>query len=256
MAEQNGTPRQQPPRWGRITRTATFWAVLVLISITLVQLTGGRQRQQQELNFTQFRAQLAARNVARVEVVGGLEGQTIRGELLKAIPGPNGPVQHFRVPLPVANSEKLIADIEAAGAIISGKGREMNVWDMIGRFLPWLIIIGFWVFIFRQMQASGNKAFQFGKSKAKLLSGDTPRVTFDDVAGADEAKVELQEIVEFLKDPKKFTRQGGRIPKGVLLMCPPGTGKTLLARAVAGEANVPFFTISGSDFVEMFVGVG
>jgi cell division protease FtsH len=122
--------------------------------------------------------------------------------------------------------------------------------------LPWLLIIGFWIFMLRQMQAGGSKAFQFGKSKARLLTGDTPKVTFADVAGADEAKDELQEIIEFLKDPQKFSRLGGRLPKGVLLVGPPGTGKTLLARAVAGEAGRPFFSMSGSDFVEMFVGVG
>jgi cell division protease FtsH len=122
--------------------------------------------------------------------------------------------------------------------------------------LPWLVIIGLWVFLLRQLQAGGNRAFSFGKSRAKLLSGDTPKVTFADVAGCDEAKVELQEIIEFLKDPQKFTRLGGRLPKGVLLVGPPGTGKTLLARAVAGEAGRPFFSMSGSDFVEMFVGVG
>jgi cell division protease FtsH len=122
--------------------------------------------------------------------------------------------------------------------------------------LPWVLILGIWIFLFRQMQAGGNKAFSFGKSKAKLLSGDTPKVTFADVAGADEAKVELREIIEFLKDPQKFTKLGGRLPKGALLVGPPGTGKTLLARAVAGEAGRPFFSMSGSDFVEMFVGVG
>jgi cell division protease FtsH len=122
--------------------------------------------------------------------------------------------------------------------------------------LPYILLIAFWIFLFRQMQAGGNKAFSFGKSKAKLLSGDTPKVTFADVAGADEAKVELQEIIEFLKDPQKFTKLGGRLPKGALLVGPPGTGKTLLAKAVAGEAGRPFFSMSGSDFVEMFVGVG
>jgi cell division protease FtsH len=121
---------------------------------------------------------------------------------------------------------------------------------------PYLLIFGIWFFLFRSMQAGGAKAFSFGKSKAKLLTGDTPKVTFDDVAGADEAKVELQEIIEFLKDPQKFTKLGGRLPKGALLVGPPGTGKTLLARAVAGEAGRPFFSMSGSDFVEMFVGVG
>jgi cell division protease FtsH len=127
---------------------------------------------------------------------------------------------------------------------------------MLVNFLPYFLLIGFWIFLFRQMQSGGTKAFSFGKSKAKLLSGDTPKVTFADVAGADEAKVELQEIIEFLKDPQKFTKLGGRLPKGALLVGPPGTGKTLLAKAVAGEAGRPFFSMSGSDFVEMFVGVG
>ena len=117
-------------------------------------------------------------------------------------------------------------------------------------------MIGFWIFFMRQMQSGGNKALSFGKSKAKLSSSSQKKVTFKDVAGVDEAKEELQEIIEFLKEPQKFQKLGGRIPKGVLLMGPPGTGKTLLARAIAGEANVPFFSISGSDFVEMFVGVG
>ena len=122
--------------------------------------------------------------------------------------------------------------------------------------LPWIVILGLWFFLLRQLQAGGSRAFAFGKSKAKLLAGDTPKITFADVAGADEAKVELQEIIEFLKDPQKFTRLGGRLPKGALLVGPPGTGKTLLAKAVAGEAGRPFFSMSGSDFVEMFVGVG
>jgi len=122
--------------------------------------------------------------------------------------------------------------------------------------LPFLLLIGFWIFIFRQMQAGGNKALSFGKSRAKLLNNQQKRITFKDVAGVDEAKEELEEIIDFLKDPQKFQKLGGRIPKGVLMMGPPGTGKTLLAKAVAGEANVPFFSISGSDFVEMFVGVG
>ncbi|MCU0253365.1 MAG: ATP-dependent zinc metalloprotease FtsH, partial [Acidobacteria bacterium] len=123
-------------------------------------------------------------------------------------------------------------------------------------WLPMLLLIGVWVFFMRQMQTGGNKALSFGKSRAKLLTPQSKKITFKDVAGCDEAKQELQEIIEFLKDPQKFQRLGGKIPKGVLLMGPPGTGKTLLARAIAGEANVPFFSISGSDFVEMFVGVG
>ncbi len=123
-------------------------------------------------------------------------------------------------------------------------------------WFPMLLLIGVWIYIMRQMQSGGGKAMGFGKSRAKLLTERQGRVTFEDVAGVDEAKDDLKEIVDFLRDPQKFQRLGGRIPKGVLLVGPPGTGKTLLARAIAGEANVPFFTISGSDFVEMFVGVG
>jgi cell division protease FtsH len=149
--------------------------------------------------------------------------------------------------------------------VVNGKARVDKVeddsgnsylWPALYYLLPFLLIFGFWIFMLRQMQSGGNKALSFGKSRAKLLSNQQKRVTFKDVAGVEEAKEELQEIIEFLKEPQKFQKLGGRIPKGVLMMGPPGTGKTLLARAIAGEANVPFFSISGSDFVEMFVGVG
>src|SRR3989454_10393674 len=135
-------------------------------------------------------------------------------------------------------------------------GSSSYLWPALYYLLPFALIFGFWIFMLRQMQSGGNKALSFGKSRAKLLSNQQKRVTFKDVAGVEEAKEELQEIIEFLKEPQKFQKLGGRIPKGVLMMGPPGTGKTLLARAIAGEANVPFFSISGSDFVEMFVGVG
>ena len=147
-------------------------------------------------------------------------------------------------------TEKGIAFEDETG---SGNG---VLWSLLIWWGPILLLIGFWIFMLRQMQSGGNKALSFGKSRAKLLNNQQKRVTFKDVAGVDEAKDELQEIIEFLKEPQKFQKLGGRIPKGVLMMGPPGTGKTLLARAVAGEANVPFFSISGSDFVEMFVGVG
>jgi len=139
---------------------------------------------------------------------------------------------------------------------IGAEQARTNWWSLLGGLLPWIFLFGLMVFWLRQMQAGGARAFSFGKSKAKLLSGDTPKVTFSDVAGCEEAKEELQETIEFLKDPSRFTRLGGRLPKGALLVGPPGTGKTLLARAVAGEASRPFFSMSGSDFVEMFVGVG
>ncbi|HEX2205920.1 MAG TPA: ATP-dependent zinc metalloprotease FtsH [Longimicrobium sp.] len=254
MADAPNAPKG--PRWGRITRTASFWALLVLISIMLVQLTSSRTPPVTEITYTQFKRQLAAGNIVEATMIGGADGQLVQGRFRTSVRGPEGGIENFRVRLPVANDEKLLASMEQAGVDITGKKEELNWWMAVRGLLPWLLIIAFWIFIFRQMQASGNKAFQFGKSKAKLLTGDTPRVTFDDVAGADEAKVELQEIVEFLKDPKRFSRLGGRIPKGALLVGPPGTGKTLLARAVAGEAGRPFFSMSGSDFVEMFVGVG
>jgi cell division protease FtsH len=141
-------------------------------------------------------------------------------------------------------------------ANVQEEGSSSLWWPALYYLLPFLLIFGFWIFMLRQMQSGGNKALSFGKSRAKLLSNQQKRVTFKDVAGVEEAKEELQEIIEFLKEPQKFQKLGGRIPKGVLMMGPPGTGKTLLARAIAGEANVPFFSISGSDFVEMFVGVG
>ena len=255
MAEAPNAPKG--PRLGRITRTVSFWALLVVMSILLVQMTSGAQRQTEVINYSRLMREVAARNVTRMEISGGLEGQSAQGDFRTAIQGERGtPVQHFRLRLPVANSEKLLAELQAAGVEVTGKDANGDWLSWLKVLFPWLLIIGIWVFVFRQMQATGNKAFQFGKSKAKLLTGDTPKVTFDDVAGADEAKQELQEIVEFLKDPKRFSRLGGRIPKGALLVGPPGTGKTLLARAVAGEAGRPFFSMSGSDFVEMFVGVG
>jgi cell division protease FtsH len=146
--------------------------------------------------------------------------------------------------------------MEKAGVNITAKEPKGSLLMLAIEALPWVLMFVLWWFLFRQMQAGGNRAFAFGKSKAKLLTGDTPKITFADVAGADEAKVELEEVIEFLKDPQKFTRLGGRLPKGALLVGPPGTGKTLLAKAVAGEAGRPFFSMSGSDFVEMFVGVG
>jgi cell division protease FtsH len=155
--------------------------------------------------------------------------------------------------------------LKEARTVVNGKPRVDKVedepssslwWPALYYLLPFVLIFGFWIFMLRQMQSGGNKALSFGKSRAKLLSNQQKRVTFKDVAGVEEAKEELQEIIEFLKEPQKFQKLGGRIPKGVLMMGPPGTGKTLLARAIAGEANVPFFSISGSDFVEMFVGVG
>ncbi len=144
------------------------------------------------------------------------------------------------------------------GVKITAKPPEESPWyiTILATWFPMILIIGLWIFFMRQMQAGGGKAMSFGKSRARLITDKSKKVTFADVAGIDEAKAELEEVIDFLKDPKKYTRLGGRIPKGLLLIGPPGTGKTLLARAIAGEAEVPFLSISGSDFVEMFVGVG
>ncbi|HSV33861.1 MAG TPA: AAA family ATPase, partial [Pyrinomonadaceae bacterium] len=156
----------------------------------------------------------------------------------------------------VLNEARALVDGKPLVDKVEEEGSSNYLWPALYYLLPFVLIFGFWIFMLRQMQSGGNKALSFGKSRAKLLSNQQKRVTFKDVAGVEEAKEELQEIIEFLKEPQKFQKLGGRIPKGVLMMGPPGTGKTLLARAIAGEANVPFFSISGSDFVEMFVGVG
>jgi cell division protease FtsH len=162
----------------------------------------------------------------------------------------------FETMLPGEVTDGLLERMASQDVIVNAEAAEPGWGTFLIGALPWLLFIAFWIWIFRTMQGGGNRAFQFGRSKAKLISPDTPKVTFADVAGADEAKEELQEIIEFLKDPGRFSRLGGRLPKGVLLVGPPGTGKTLLAKAVAGEAGRPFFQMSGSDFVEMFVGVG
>ncbi|MFN2565691.1 MAG: ATP-dependent zinc metalloprotease FtsH, partial [Gemmatimonadaceae bacterium] len=183
-------------------------------------------------------------------------GKVVRGEFRDRIAVNSRDVKRFTTQLPMENSPDELKELNARRVQIQAEDARPSITAWILNFLPWLLLIGFYLFLFKQMQAGGAKAFSFGKSKAKLLTGDTPKVTFADVAGADEAKQELQEIIEFLKDPQKFTRLGGRLPKGALLVGPPGTGKTLLAKAVAGEAGRPFFSMSGSDFVEMFVGVG
>ena len=176
----------------------------------------------------------------------------------KYVPEESEMLRDFKAVIPKDGMENIATHLSDNGVTVEIQNDEQNNWFyvLLSSGLPILLFIGFWIFIMRQMQAGGNRALSFGKSRAKLSTNQQKKVTFKDVAGVEEAKEELQEIVEFLREPQKFQKLGGRIPKGVLLLGPPGTGKTLLARAIAGEANVPFFTISGSDFVEMFVGVG
>jgi cell division protease FtsH len=252
MADRN-TPR--PPTgstWGQLSRNLALWALAGIIIIALFQVMS-KQTAPAELTFTEFSSQLEGGNVASVEVI---DGKRVTGEFRAAVTHEGKQVRSFTTLLPISNSEEVIRRLEAADVTIAARQERTGLQAFLIFMLPWIVVIGLWWFLFRQMQAGGNRAFAFGKSKAKLLTGDTPKVTFADVAGADEAKVELQEVIEFLKDPQKFTRLGGRLPKGALLVGPPGTGKTLLAKAVAGEAGRPFFSMSGSDFVEMFVGVG
>src|SRR5512143_4160323 len=244
------TPR---PDWRSLSKNLALWLLVALVAMALFQLMNNQKSAVQEFTYTAFKQQLSAGNVKDVTVY---DGKQLEGEFATPVLQDQRKAKNFTVLLPIKDSEGLLKELESAGVPIAAKEPKIGVASFLVAALPWIVIIGLWVFLLRQLQAGGSRAFSFGKSKAKLLSGDTPKLTFADVAGADEAKVELQEIIEFLKDPQKFTRLGGRLPKGALLVGPPGTGKTLLAKAVAGEAGRPFFSMSGSDFVEMFVGVG
>lgn len=212
--------------------------------IMLYNLFNQQQMSEAKLSYTEFLSMVEDERVAEVII----QGQ----ELIVTDSNRN----RFKLYAPQDND--LIGTLRQKGVSIKAKPPNESPWYMsvLVSWFPMIVLIGIWIFFMRQMQSGGGKALSFGKSRARLQSNQSAKVTFEDVAGIDEAKEELGEIVEFLKDPKKFTRLGGRIPKGVLLMGPPGTGKTLLGRAIAGEAGVPFFSISGSDFVEMFVGVG
>jgi cell division protease FtsH len=223
--------------------------VLVVVGVLIWQFSVGLRPSPTTIPFSQFLQKVEASDVATVVMTGSEITGTYNGN------AGNG-TDKFRTYAP-AQYEGLANKLYEKGVGIDAKPESASPWTaLLYSWAPILLMIGFWIFIMRQMQSGGNKALSFGKSRAKLSSSSQKKVTFKDVSGVDEAKEELQEIIEFLKEPQKFQKLGGRIPKGVLLMGPPGTGKTLLARAVAGEANVPFFSISGSDFVEMFVGVG
>jgi cell division protease FtsH len=226
-------------------KNMALWVVLLLMILLLVTVLKQTKTAPQEITYTEFLTKLEAGEIEKITMEEGhVSGQLADGSDFATF-----------VP-PVYDT--LVPRLQEKGVEITARPkRESSVWQqMLIWWVPFLVLIGLWVFFVRQMQAGGGKAMSFGKSRARLLTENQQRVTFDDVAGVEESKAELEEIIAFLRDPKKFTRLGGRIPKGVLLVGPPGTGKTLLARAVAGEAGVPFFSISGSDFVEMFVGVG
>ena len=249
----NKTPKK-PTNWSKVSKQLSFWVFVILVPVAIIQFSGKGADAAPEISYTpQYSEQLQKDNIDKVTIQGG---RLVSGEFKNKVLIKGRLVQKFKVLLPMENSSDEVKRLTDHGVQIQAEEPRASFTTILIGLFPYLLIFGIWFFLFRSMQAGGAKAFSFGKSKAKLLTGDTPKVTFDDVAGADEAKVELQEIIEFLKDPQKFTKLGGRLPKGALLVGPPGTGKTLLARAVAGEAGRPFFSMSGSDFVEMFVGVG
>ncbi|MGK7866046.1 ATP-dependent zinc metalloprotease FtsH [Falsiroseomonas sp. E2-1-a20] len=229
-------------------RNLALWVIVALLLVALFNLfqpSGTATRTAQQVAYSDFLNEVNAGHVRDVTI----QGRTVTGQLNDG--------RSFSTFTP--EDPQLVSRLTERGVRVVARPEESDVnplFQILISWFPMLLLIGVWIFFMRQMQGGGGRAMGFGKSKAKLLTEKQGRVTFDDVAGIEEAKSELEEIVEFLRDPQKFQRLGGKIPKGVLLVGPPGTGKTLLARSIAGEANVPFFTISGSDFVEMFVGVG
>ncbi|MCW5977055.1 MAG: ATP-dependent zinc metalloprotease FtsH [Bryobacteraceae bacterium] len=227
-------------------KTAVFWVVLICVAVLLwTVVRTSRTGAEHQMTFTQFLKEVEAQRVREVTI----SGNEVRGKMKDD----NTPL---RTVIPT-NYPHVYDVLTQRGVNVDIKETSSGNWvSLLINAVPFVLLLAFWIFMMRQMQSGGNKALSFGKSRARLHSSQQKKVTFKDVAGVDEAKEELQEIIEFLREPQKFQKLGGRIPKGVLLIGPPGTGKTLLARAIAGEANVPFFSISGSDFVEMFVGVG
>ena len=236
----------------KLTKNLFLWLVIALALMMLLQPLNNRTNETEEINFSQFLELSRNGGVKEVEI---LEDRTIRGTQVSG--------QEFvTYSPPSTDNSELVRELSEGGAVVrSPKPKSENAWlSFLLNLLPFLLLIGIWLYFMRQMQGGGvggrGGAMSFGRSRARLLKPDETPVTFEDVAGVEEAKEEVAEVVEFLKDPSRFQRLGGKIPKGVLMVGPPGTGKTLLARAIAGEAEAPFFTISGSDFVEMFVGVG
>ncbi len=244
------------PQWKRASRTLFFWVVIITIALYLSQYFSSQRQNEEILSYDEFIQSLESGNIKTVL----MENRTLYASREELVSNRFNKKQYsIKVTLPPnMNTEIVDKWRQNYNLKILFKEDDPGIWNYVFGALPWLLLIGFWIYILRRMQGGGNNRgiFAFGKSRAKMWMENQTKVTFQDVAGANEAKEELEEIIEFLKDPDKFQKLGGKIPKGALLLGPPGTGKTLLARAVAGEAGVPFFSISGADFVEMFVGVG
>ncbi|RLB12846.1 MAG: cell division protein FtsH, partial [Deltaproteobacteria bacterium] len=253
-----GSPSPKGPRFGNVSKNLAFWLLIILLPITIFNFLSPKKETIRKINYSQFlnyveEGKVKSVTIIEKKILGRLKAGSTLGD--RTTGGSLGSIERFQTFIPFEDPA-LVERLQSAGVEINSRPPSANwVTHLVG-WLPWVVLIVIWLFFLRQIQAGGGRAFSFGKSRAKLLSGDKPKVTFKDVAGCDEAKHELEEIIEFLKAPRKFQKLGGRLPKGALLLGPPGTGKTMLARAVAGEAGVPFFSMSGSDFVEMFVGVG
>ncbi len=242
---------RKPEPKKRAWQTIIIWTVIFVVVWFVVLQLANRGAKTVEIPYSIFLRELKQGNVSEVTITE----KSVKGKLINEIAlEDKGPFAEFNTRIPFEDPK--LAD-ELVTYNVKVVAKEKSGWgNIVISILPWLLLIGVWIFFIRQMQSGQNRALGFGRSRAKVILENKPSVTFDDVAGVEEAKQELQEVIEFLKEPRKFTRLGGRIPKGVLLLGPPGTGKTLMARAVAGEARVPFISISGSNFVEMFVGVG
>ncbi len=254
----DGGPQPPANKFGNASRTLAFWAMLILVGIVGYQLLGSQTGRQVELeSFNEFEELIDRGEVEEILVLNNTEvSGKLRTEITRQVSGTTRVYHEFRLIILDGIIDKEMLDYWSERGV-SYSFKQQGAWGgALIYMLPFFVIIFLWIFMMRQMQGGQRGIFSFGKSKAKLLTGGKVKVTFNDVAGADEAKQELQEVIDFLKDPAKFQKLGGKIPKGVLLTGAPGTGKTLLARAVAGEADAPFYSLAGSEFVEMFVGVG
>ena len=260
----NGDERRRPPmkpggpefQWKRALRTLAFWALFLVAAMAVAQLFGRSQTEEAQLTYPQYKKLLESGKIVKAVVIEEEFHGWLSEPILLPDPQTNEPRKFRRIVVNLGQVDKATIDEWLKyGLEFRFEKKKVNWTSLLLNILPWALFVGLWLAFFYQMQAGQRGIFSFGKSRARLVA-EKPKVTFKDVAGADEAKQELQEIIDFLKNPEKFRRLGGRVPKGVLLVGPPGTGKTYIAKAVAGEAGVPFFSMSGSDFVEMFVGVG
>ena len=245
-------------QWKKAGKTSFAWILIIIIAISLSRFFSTQPNGEVEIEYSDYKNFLSSRSIVKAKIVDEVfYGELNTPQSIILSNGLSKEIQYFRLKLPFIDRE-VMSSWDSYGLEYSFKQKSPDWTGYFLNFLPWIAILAFWIFIMRRMQGgNGMKSiFNFGKSKAKIWTSDMPKVTFDDVAGCVEAKEELNEVVEFLKKPKRFQKLGAKIPRGALLVGPPGTGKTLLARAVAGEANVPFFNLSGADFVEMFVGVG